>query len=72
MPGNSKDIKDNKDSPKRYTYKLRNRNIKQKNLNKKCHKDSDSDSDTSSDYDPKEDKVEDMNPRELQRFIQKI
>ena len=62
--------RDDINSPKIANYNLRRR--KKKPLKKKCNNDSDSDSDSSSDYDPKDDKMEDMNPRELQRFIQKI
>ena len=63
-------IKDETNSPKIVKKKYNLRRKKNKSLQKKCGKDSDSDS--SSDYDPKEDKMEDMNPREIQRFIQKI
>ena len=62
--------KDETNSPKISKKKYNLRRKKNKSLQKKCGKDSDSDS--SSDYDPKEDKMEDMNPREIQRFIQKI
>ena len=62
--------RDDNNSPKITNYNLRRR--KKKQLKKKCNKDSDSDSDSSSDYDPKDDKMEEMNPRELQKFIQKI
>ena len=55
--------RDDNNSPKITNYNLRRR--KKKQLKKKCNKDSDSDSDSSSDYDPKDDKMEDMNPREL-------
>ena len=59
-------------SPKIGNYKLRSRKKKKKELEKKHIESSDDDTDSSSDYDPKEDKMGDMNPRELQRFIQKI
>lgn len=59
-------------SPKIKNYNLRNKKNKKnrKQLKKKLNEESDSDS--SSDYDPNKDEVEDMNPRELQKFIQKI
>ena len=57
------------DSPKIGKYNLR-RGRKKKSLKKKGATNSDSDS--SSDYDPEKDEMEDMNPRELQKFIQKI
>jgi len=65
MPKRDKDMTD---SPKRGNYKLRSRK-KKKELEKKQAESSDSDS--SSDYQPG-DEVEEMDNRELQRFIQKI
>ena len=65
-------IRDDNNSPKIKKKKYNLRRRKKKQLEKKCHKDSDNDSDSSSDYDPKEDKMEDMNPREIQKFIQKL
>ena len=65
-------IRDDNNSPKMKKKKYNLRRRKKKQLEKKCHKDSDNDSDSSSDYDPKEDKMEDMNPREIQKFIQKL
>ena len=63
--------------PKIKTPKKR-RSRRKKNKNYKIHKDSDSDSDWlpaehhSDGEDDTEESVEDMNPRELQKFIQKI
>jgi len=64
--------------PKIKTPKKR-RSRRKKNKNYKIHKDSDSDSDWlppvehhSDGEDDMEDSIEDMNPRELQKFIQKI
>ena len=51
-------------------YKLRSHTRRKKQLEPKCGDTSDSDSD--SDYDPEKDETEDMNTRDLQRFIQKI
>ena len=66
MPKNKED----QESPKRSKYNLR----KRKQLQAKKHEDSDSDEeyDSSSDYDPQKDEMEQLDSRELQRFIQKI
>ena len=65
-------FRDDNNSPKMKKGKYNLRRRKKKQLEKKCHKDSDNDSDSSSDYDPKEDNIEDMNSREIQKFIQKL
>ena len=65
-------FRDDNNSPKMKKGKYNLRRRKKKQLEKKCHKDSDNDSDSSSDYDPKEDNIDDVNPRELQKFIQKL
>ena len=62
--------KEDQESPKRSKYNLR----KRKQLQAKTHEDSDSDEeyDSSSDYDPQKDEMEQLDSRELQKFIQKI
>jgi len=64
--------RDDNNSPKIKKKKYNLRRRKKKQLEKKCHKDSGDDSDSSSDYDPKEDKMDDMSSREIQKFIQKL